>query len=77
MNFKYLAILVLVVVLLVGAGYYSITPLSESISLGLDIRGGVTVLLEAVPTSDNPTIDDDAMSRAVAIITQRDRKSVV
>ena len=71
MNFKYLAILVLVVVLLVGAGYYSITPLSESISLGLDIRGGVTVLLEAVPTSDNPTIDDDAMSRAVAIITQR------
>ena len=71
MNFKYLGLLILVVVLLAGAGYYSIEPLSESISLGLDIRGGVTVLLEAVPTTDNPVIDDDAMSRAVAIITQR------
>lgn len=71
MNFKYLGLLILVVVLLAGAGYYSITPLSESISLGLDIRGGVTVLLEAVPTPDNPVINDDAMARAVAIITQR------
>jgi preprotein translocase subunit SecD len=71
LNFKYLGLLILVVALLAGAGYYSMGPLSESISLGLDIRGGVTVLLEAVPTPDNPVINDDAMSRAVAIITQR------
>lgn len=71
MNLKYVGLLLLIIALLAGAGYYSVDLLSDSISLGLDIRGGVTVLLEAVPTPDNPTIDDDAMSRAVAIITQR------
>jgi len=71
LNFKYLAILVLVIAVLASGAYYSIEPLKEAITLGLDISGGITVLLEAVPTEDVPVINDDAMSRAVAIITQR------
>jgi len=61
----------LVVATLAGAAYFSYEPLRDSITLGLDIKGGVTVLLEAVPTDEVPEIDDDAMSRAVAIISQR------
>lgn len=71
MNTKYLLVFVLVVAMLGGAAYYSYQPLMDSITLGLDIRGGVTVLLEAVPTAEVPEINDDAMIRAVAIISQR------
>jgi preprotein translocase subunit SecD len=71
LNFKYFAVLILVIAVLAGGAYYSYEPLQEAITLGLDIRGGITVLLEAVPTEDVPVINDDAMSRAVAIITQR------
>ena len=71
LNTKYLLVFVLVVALLGGAAYYSYQPLIDSITLGLDIRGGVTVLLEAVPTAEVPEINDDAMVRAVAIISQR------
>lgn len=71
LNTKYLLVFVLVVAVLASAAYYSIQPLKDSITLGLDIRGGVTVLLEAVPTDEVPVINDDAMSRAVAIISQR------
>ena len=71
LNTKYLLVFVLVVAVLGGAAYFSYQPLIDSITLGLDIRGGVTVLLEAVPTPEVPEIDDDAMIRAVAIISQR------
>lgn len=71
MNTKYLLVFVLVVAILGGAAYYSYQPLKDSITFGLDIDGGISVLLEAVPSEAVPEIDDEAMQRAVAIISQR------
>jgi preprotein translocase subunit SecD len=71
MKFKYLAALLALVAVLAGIVYFAYQPLANSITLGLDIKGGITVLLEAVPSEGNATIDDDAMNRAVAIISNR------
>lgn len=71
MKFKYLAALLALVAVLAGVVYFSYKPLAKSITLGLDIKGGITVLLEAVESAGSPTIDDDAINRAVSIISNR------
>ncbi|MBT9155518.1 MAG: hypothetical protein DDT37_00485 [Firmicutes bacterium] len=71
MRTKYLILFMLVIALIGGAAYYSYRPLAEGITFGLDIRGGISVLLEAVPSEEVPEINDDAMTRAVAILSQR------
>lgn len=71
MKFKYLAALLALVAVLAGVIYFTYEPLAKSITLGLDIKGGITVLLEAVESPGSPTIDDDAINRAVAIIGNR------
>jgi len=68
---KYLILFMLLIAVIGGAAYYSYRPLSEDITFGLDIRGGISVLLEAVPSEEVPEINDDAMTRAVAILSQR------
>jgi len=68
---KYLIVFMLVIAVLGGAAFYSYRPLEEAITFGLDIRGGISVLLEAVPSAEVPEINDDAMTRAVAILSQR------
>jgi len=70
-NIKYVLVFLLVLGLIGGAAYYSSAPLGEAIRFGLDIDGGIMVLLEAVPSEQVPTINDDAMVRAVAILRQR------
>ncbi|MDF2839733.1 MAG: preprotein translocase subunit SecD [Clostridia bacterium] len=51
-------------------GKYDIVPLKDVIKLGLDLRGGATVLLQA---KDEPTdpLNDEKMERAVATIRER------
>lgn len=51
-------------------GNYNIVPIKEVIKLGLDLRGGATVLLQA---KDEPTdpLNDEKMERAVATIRER------
>lgn len=71
MRTKYLILFMLIVALIGGAAYYSYRPLYEDLTFGLDIRGGISVLLEAVPSAEVPEINDDAMTRAVAILSQR------
>lgn len=71
MRTKYLILFMLLIAVIGGAAYYSYRPLSEDITFGLDIRGGISVLLEAVPSEEVPEINDDAMTRAVAILSQR------
>lgn len=71
MRTKYLIVFMLVIAVLGGAAFYSYRPLEEAITFGLDIRGGISVLLEAVPSAEVPEINDDAMTRAVAILSQR------
>ncbi|HOS69612.1 MAG TPA: protein translocase subunit SecD [Bacillota bacterium] len=51
-------------------GKYEIVPAKDLIKLGLDLRGGVTVLLEAKDKPDDP-INDEKMARAVATIRER------
>lgn len=51
-------------------GKYDIIPVQNLIKLGLDLRGGATVLLQAKDNPQDP-INDEKMSRAVATIRER------
>ena len=51
-------------------GKYEILPVKNLIKLGLDLRGGATVLLQAKDNPNDP-INDEKMSRAIATIRER------
>ncbi|MDD4503316.1 MAG: protein translocase subunit SecD [Clostridiaceae bacterium] len=51
-------------------GKYEILPVKNLIKLGLDLRGGATVLLQAKDNPNDP-INDEKMARAVATIRER------
>lgn len=61
-------ILVLVAVLLVVAAYFAF-PLSKT-NLGLDLQGGLAVILEAQDTAKSPRTSE-GMTQAVEIIQDR------
>jgi preprotein translocase subunit SecD len=66
--------LTITVILVVAFVVLSIEPLSDpenGISLGLDLRGGVHLVLQAEPGKDSTTITADDMEKARAIIEQR------
>jgi len=66
--------LAITVILVAAVVFLSIEPLSDpknGISLGLDLRGGVHLVLQAEPGRDSTTITDDDMDKARAIIEQR------
>ncbi|MGI6357195.1 MAG: protein translocase subunit SecD [Bacillota bacterium] len=70
MKLEYLLALLAVIATLAGAVYFGYQPLSEAITLGLDIKGGVTVLLEA-DLEEVEASASDTMARALAIISNR------
>ena len=80
MNLKYIITFILIIAILtlgiftslngLSIGNYDIMPMKEGITLGLDLRGGVYVVLEAQDTESDP-INDEKMSRAIATIRQR------
>ncbi|MGE5631632.1 MAG: protein translocase subunit SecD [Caulobacteraceae bacterium] len=51
-------------------GKYEILPVKKQIKLGLDLRGGATVLLEAKDNPNDP-VTDEKMERAIATIRER------
>jgi preprotein translocase subunit SecD len=51
-------------------GKYEILPVKNLIKLGLDLRGGATVLLQAKDNPNDP-INEEKMSRAIATIRER------
>lgn len=57
-------------VVLVGLSWWQFWPLDTKITQGLDIKGGLSVILTAEPTA-NETITEDAMSRVSTILTNR------
>lgn len=68
-----LAVLVVLCILIVASGYWafiSAADREEGIKRGLDIAGGLYVLLEAVETGDQE-VDEDAIERAIEIIRMR------
>lgn len=80
MKSKNLALFMVIVLLIAFSAYvialglplgnYSIVPIKETIRLGLDLRGGATVLLQAKDDPNDP-INDEKMERAVATIRER------
>jgi preprotein translocase subunit SecD/SecD/SecF fusion protein len=58
------------VVVLVGLSCWQFWPLDAKITQGLDIKGGLSVILTAEPTA-NETITEDAMTRVSTILTNR------
>lgn len=58
------------VVVLVGLSWWQFWPLDTKITQGLDIKGGLSVILTAEPTA-NETITEDAMTRVSTILTNR------
>jgi preprotein translocase subunit SecD len=80
MKSKNLAVFTVIVLLTAFAAYvaalglplgnYSIVPIKDVIKLGLDLRGGATVLLQAKDDPADP-LNDEKMERAVATIRER------
>ncbi len=66
---KYL-LSVFFVLALVGLSIYLIYPPAKSTSLGLDLKGGLHVVLKAIPSPEAP-VTEDAMEQALLIIRER------
>lgn len=62
--------LALVVVIVFALAIGLANPIKDNINLGLDLQGGVHVLLEAVDSPDNP-VTPDAVQKVKAIIENR------
>jgi SecD/SecF fusion protein len=62
-------ILILVAILL-GVAAWLAFPISKT-NLGLDLQGGLSVVLQATPTAANPTVDSAQIDQAVQIIQDR------
>lgn len=67
MNFKSLIRLGLVIVIFAASVWYSLT---KPVKLGLDLKGGAYVVLEAIPEGNNK-IDNNAMSRLIEVLDRR------
>src|SRR6059036_494853 len=65
----------LVVAVLVGVGFRAIpgSPVHKSPTLGLDLQGGLEVVLKAVPPKGHPLTAQD-LDRSVAIMQDRINK---
>ncbi len=80
MNSKNLLLFLLMVVLIsflaylavfgLDMGKYDIVPVKNSLTLGLDLRGGATVILEAKDAPGDP-VTDDKMNRAIETLRRR------
>ena len=69
MNSKLFIRLLIVIAIFITAVYYSI---KKPIKLGLDLKGGVYVVLEAVEDKNsNVKIDSDAMNRLIEVLNRR------
>ncbi len=65
-----LIILLLVLALIGGVSIYSINPIVSSLNLGLDLQGGLHVVMEAQDSPDNPVTDED-MRNLQAVMRNR------
>ena len=69
MSSKLFIRLLIVIAIFIAAVYYSIR---KPIKLGLDLKGGVYVVLEAVEDQNsNIKIDNDAMNRLIEVLNRR------
>ncbi|GAV31545.1 MAG: protein translocase subunit SecD [Coriobacteriia bacterium] len=59
-----------IVVVLVALSWWAFWPLDKKISQGLDLKGGLSVILTAEPAPGQP-LTEDMMNRAETILTER------
>ena len=59
-----------VLVLIVAATIFSVSPLINNLNLGLDLQGGAQVVLQAIP-DDGQTITNEDMNQLVTVLDQR------
>ncbi len=64
---RHLFVLLFVVALVAVSG---LVIANKATTLGLDLKGGIELILQGRPTPQQPTIDDTSMSRAVDIIRE-------
>jgi protein-export SecD/SecF family membrane protein len=69
-DLKRTIILVVVCLFMIGATVGILSQADQNINRGLDIAGGIYILLEAVETEDGE-VTDDSIERAIAIIQHR------
>lgn len=60
-----------VVIALAFAVFFSITPLTQNINLGLDLQGGVQVLLQGNSLTEGQNVTDDEMNQFMEIMRKR------
>lgn len=70
LNWKWTVFLILLCLAIIGLSYGVLRWSEKRINRGLDIAGGLYILMEAVQTGDE-TVDRDAIERAMAIIRNR------
>jgi preprotein translocase subunit SecD len=57
--------------LVIVAAIFLFNPIKNNTKLGLDLQGGVHVVLQAVPSKDNPTINDNSMAQLQSVMDKR------
>lgn len=62
--------LIITLVLIAAAVFFSIQPIQENINLGLDLQGGASVLLQAIP-QEGQTITTEDMEKLTAVMRNR------
>ena len=62
--------MIIICLLLVASAYFILNRANRDIKRGLDIAGGLYVLLEAVETGEQE-VDEDAIERAITVIRMR------
>ncbi len=68
-DFKWVAVLLLVCLAMIALSYNIVRQADQNINRGLDISGGIYILLEAVEVEEE--VEDDAMERAISIMQHR------
>ena len=63
-------LLILCTVLIIGS-IFAFTPPQEKINQGLDIQGGLSVVLSAKSTGDDATVSQEDMEKSRSIIESR------
>ncbi len=69
-QWKKLVALFVIAMVIVGAAIYSIPVIERNVNLGLDLQGGVYVLLQAQET-DRAEVDDEAISGTIEVLRNR------
>ena len=61
----------LVIILITGFSVYSFLPIQKTIHLGLDLKGGVRLLLQLNPTAEVPQITSQIQAQTREVIDRR------